>query len=528
MRRPTLGRNRYRVLALTLAGIGLLVSTSRVSAEDAEAPSKPQCAQFCVDFCCKLYGVPLSMANIMQLLPPKERGESMWEIKRTLEKIGLSTDGQRMDFDALMASSHPVIAYMSQNHFVLVEKADEQTVRLLDGHGRRTTVTAEAFRQGWDGKALVVHPPAEKETLPVFVKRSRRDPYLQFETLFLDMGEIPQGQESVTFEFPFRNLGGADLTIAKVHMKCSCTAETEFPEQPIGPGGRGRILIHYGTENRRGGFRHNLFVQSNDPKFPIIPMNIAGNCTQVLSIKPEWISLDVSREGRAAGECYIRYSGDAPLRLSEPEADIPGLSFAYQKISREMLPEMLGASRIYRMEDPQLYKLTATWDGSRGDPNAVEGRISIRTGLDKSPVIRIPVYLTHDQPVAAKPSLLFLGRIWPGKQISERIKLVAEDSVQFTVDSADMKDTGLDYRYDCRSPQQGWLMVQGKIAHDSSLMTGNDRSIVVLVAVSGEVGGRQLTLPVWALPTAQGPSATRSGPAREPTAVGKAVPQPSR
>ncbi len=86
-------------------------------------------------------------------------------------------------------------------------------------------------------------------------------PAIQFDKTEFDFGKILQG-EVVSYTFHFTNTGNAPLIITNVDKSCDCTA-SEFPRNPIEPGGRGDIKITYNSANRHGFQSKALVVIAN-------------------------------------------------------------------------------------------------------------------------------------------------------------------------------------------------------------------------------------------------------------------------
>ena len=93
-----------------------------------------------------------------------------------------------------------------------------------------------------------------------------------FENETIDYGTIQHNAEG-TREFVLTNNGNKPLVIESTQGSCGCTVPTK-PEQPIQPGEKGVIKVHYATD-RVGQFTKTVTVKSN----------AAGQETKVLTIK---------------------------------------------------------------------------------------------------------------------------------------------------------------------------------------------------------------------------------------------------
>jgi Protein of unknown function (DUF1573) len=76
-----------------------------------------------------------------------------------------------------------------------------------------------------------------------------------------DFGTVPCGPDAV-YEYEFTNTGTAPLLIQKCAGSCSCTKPT-CPTQPIMPGQKGKIIVHFETKDKEGAFNKSVFIKCN-------------------------------------------------------------------------------------------------------------------------------------------------------------------------------------------------------------------------------------------------------------------------
>ena len=86
-------------------------------------------------------------------------------------------------------------------------------------------------------------------------------PVIEFDKTEFDFGKILQG-EVVSYTFHFTNSGNAPLIITSVDKSCGCTA-SEYPKDPIQPGGKGDIKITYDSKGHQGFQTKALTVNAN-------------------------------------------------------------------------------------------------------------------------------------------------------------------------------------------------------------------------------------------------------------------------
>ncbi len=76
-----------------------------------------------------------------------------------------------------------------------------------------------------------------------------------------DFGTIKEGPVA-EYVFEFKNTGKEPLIIQSASASCGCTTP-EWPKEPILPGKKGKITVHYNTQGRPGPFTKTVFITSN-------------------------------------------------------------------------------------------------------------------------------------------------------------------------------------------------------------------------------------------------------------------------
>ena len=298
---------------------------------------QPQCGHWAILRCCEILGVPMTMQDLLSLLPPKQQGHSMYAVSKILKKIGLHTQGRRETFDRFTDDSYPMIAHMEPGHFVVVLGRDDSYVFLFDGNGRRIVWSIKEFKKRWTHKTLRVWRNTDDSPLPAFApRRNGTTPCIQFETLLIDKGEIPAIGEGVEFVFPFHNLGKGNLVIEKIRNDCRCMKSTK-PKEPILPGGQGHITLKYNVGQGSGSFSHEALVQTNDPIVPLIKLTASGNTSRAVVIEPK--KLDIGRLviGKThVTNCHVTYPGDIPLDVLNVECLSSRMKIAWRILSKEV------------------------------------------------------------------------------------------------------------------------------------------------------------------------------------------------
>lgn len=139
------------------------------------------------------------------------------------------------------------------------------------------------------------------------------------------------GSEIVT-TFPFTNDGKGALQIEKIDSDCGCVA-TNTSADKIPPGGKGEIRIAVNRDV--GGFRQNVFVQTNDPANPMVHLQVSGVILPVIGY-PKKIILGQLEKGNNVSqtieftnntedvmELVFEKASDTGISVEIPEKVIP-------------------------------------------------------------------------------------------------------------------------------------------------------------------------------------------------------------
>lgn len=148
-------------------------------------------------------------------------------------------------------------------------------------------------------------------------------PTIQFENTTFDFEEAPPSA-ALEHDFIFTNTGDRPLLITKVQSTCGCTAATAN-EDPIEPGGTGKINSKIRVSRLPGVFTKAIYVESNDPNNPKVSLKVTGKVVPIIEMKP---SDRVSFGRIAADEVQVRKITMSPpdgksvkIELESVEAD---------------------------------------------------------------------------------------------------------------------------------------------------------------------------------------------------------------
>jgi hypothetical protein len=421
-----------------------------VPAADCPFKETPQCAQYCVFHCCRLLGVPVSLPRVCELLPPKERGESLSEIGLYFENIGLKYSAENVSFDELVAGPFPVIAHVNvqrehgktTSHYLVVESFGPSGLK-IDDSKKRGMLSKQSFLEMWDGVIMRVFPQQEK-TVALFSKK----PSIKFDTLFIDGGDIPQTQDGYTYIFPFKNIGNTDLHVRTVKTDCSCTVANDF-QKTLTPGQIGQIEIRYTFKNSRGNFKQTAAVMSDDPDFPVIILEMMGNGRQEVKIAPaEFMFGQVVQGDKAVATTLISYTGETPFNIKSASASLDAIKLAVKPLTPQLLKEIYpGSDGAVLSECTNRYLIEGYLDTSKLTIEQNKAELEITTNLPGAHVLKIPVRFELVNPIRLIPSKLFIGDISTNSSVKKTITIKSLRGSKIMIKKVDTKETGLQSSY---------------------------------------------------------------------------------
>jgi len=453
---------KYILLGVAVGGSVFLavVASWMIQAFDGEPvpmqeASAPQCGHWVILRSCQLLGVPVEMQTILQLLPPRDSGASMLELRNTLKRIGLKATGKRQTTAQLAQGPFPVIAHLSAgharaDHYVTVSSADEKTVRVFDDSGRAKTIAASEFEKMWDGALLSIERAREGQPLPRLINRSRKGrPCIEFDTVMVDKGDVAWHGEPLACEFPVYNTGEAPLVIANVKTDCGCLG-AEWPRDPIAPGGKGVIVLRYSLRTGQGPFKHEALVRSNDPSVPLIVLTTAGNTDAKVRVTPEYVYLGQMSPGQTQTALLsIHYTGEGPFEIRDTLSEkrqvrVDDVVLSQGSTGEFMYGQRAEQQRVYIR--PNTHVLRITYQAQARDVNdtAID-TVIIHTGIDRFREIRIPVVAQVLPRVGLYPSLLPFRTTEFAEATVRNVEVISRDGTPMRIISVNAEGAGIEH-----------------------------------------------------------------------------------
>lgn len=497
---------RHVLMLLTVAGlvtsitVPLIAKTTNSVSGSAFDPAKPQCGHWAIMRCSELLGVPIEMKTIQKLLPPKEDGASMLDLRKVFKEIGLKAIGKRETLRGLVGCSFPAIAHLGGDHFVTVSAADDEVVRFFDGGGRVAAMTVSKFEKEWTGAMLLVQRENQTVPLPSFANRRRKNrPCIEFDRLIIDKGDVPWNEEPIKYEFPVRNTGEKPLVIQDVKTNCRCLG-TESPDDPIAPGGMGTIALKYSLKEGQGSFKYEALVKSNDPSLPLVKLTAAGNTDVGVQITPKYVDLGKIVPGQTkTGLVSVHFTGDIPLEIGEVSCEKKQVKVVQNLLSQELARKLRHGRTSGRESSlivPNTYVLQITYEaGIRDIGKTAIDTIVIHTNIDGFEKISVPVFAKVVNPVRLYPSVLLFTSVKLDEIVTKAVEVVSLDGRQFQIVSVNAGNSEINYFITPGFAKRKTLRFSAKGA---TLLSLSVTSLEIEVEVRGALPKRySLKLPVY-------------------------------
>ena len=465
---------------------------SKQSAEGigrAAGTGEAQCGHYVLQRTCELLGVPLSLESAKQIMPPREEGHNLQMITDALKSLGLHSEGRLLSFERLTKESCPAILFLNPDHWVVLCEASQKQVRIYDGWGRPQQVAPEKFRAAWSGMTLRVWRDAGAPPLPLDGAASANTPRIQFETLFVDKGQVPVAGAVVTYDFSLRNRGAADLAIQEVKTSCACL-KSAYPTEAIPPGASGHITLEFRPRPGDGAFMHTALVKSNDPVTPAIVLTAAGRTDAGVVAMPAAIQLDGLVAGERAGctrPILLTAPGDMPLGIRQVEVG----GSALRVTCRASVANVSDGRRA--KQTAVLYATFAADANVRGE---VAGTLRVRFQSEQTPAIEIPVTATVVGPVEASPSILSLGEVDDRSESRHVITLRSRTGEPLQVLGVDAKELGLTWSSSQLGEQEAAIEFAGLPRVSGRVIDG---AVTMRVKLGTRQSAATVSLPVFGL-----------------------------
>jgi len=231
-----------------------------------------------------------------------------------------------------------------------------------------------------------------------------------FQATSHDFGVVAHGAKT-QYAFEFSNPYAVDLHVAAVRSSCGCTTPT-ISKRTLLAYEKAAIVATFNTDRFRGHRGATLTVTFDRPRYAEVQLQVRGDIRSDVEVTPSGVVFGSVDRGRTAA------------RSVEIRHNAPG---AWKVLGVENCPDFLSV---------QLEPTTTPYGGASYrlrahlKENAPVGyfrrQLALRTNSRSMPQIRINVEGRVVPPVTVSPSLLFLGAVPPGQQVTKKLIIHAK------------------------------------------------------------------------------------------------------
>ncbi len=125
------------------------------------------CGPAALRFILSRYGIEITEDKLAKLSETQMNvGTTLLGLKQSAESLGLKARGQRWNWARLMQEKNPVLAYISDSHYVVILASDAKTVTFFDPGSGKATHNRKDFSAIWNGIVLAFPAPTLETSLP--------------------------------------------------------------------------------------------------------------------------------------------------------------------------------------------------------------------------------------------------------------------------------------------------------------------------------------------------------------------------
>ena len=265
-------------------------------------------------------------------------------------------------------------------------------------------------------------PPPPEVARPV-----GNDGYLKFDEESFSFGDI-WDHKKVTHEFTFTNTGKEVLTITDVKSSCGCTVP-QLTKTQYAPGESGKITVIFNPENRSGQ-QHKVITVTTDSKItPTVRVAFTAKVSKVLDIKPPVANVGRIFKNEEKG-IKIHIIGRTPDFKAWPAEKQPEESSLFHVKAVETVDTQV---------DGQTRRETVVrvWVDKGVPVGRHSAGLIIKTNDPRRPELELRCIVTVVGDLQGRPPRFALGRLEPGQDYEQTIRLVNRVADPFKITSID-------------------------------------------------------------------------------------------
>lgn len=208
------------------------------------------CGAACLSSICRYYNCQLSLPQISCLFPPSRHGVSLLTLGRVARSLGFETKALKVGYDWLVSlKGKPCIAHWRGNHYIVVSRANNRRVIVMDPARGKITMSRAEFEEGWNvgfgrNQNTDIQEPHDNRGIVLALDVSERGLSLPAASLKKDCAPDGKTTKIKDIVFPFRKyiiwISGLFIAIGLVDVLLPLLTRALFDE---GIGGKSVYVI---------------------------------------------------------------------------------------------------------------------------------------------------------------------------------------------------------------------------------------------------------------------------------------------
>lgn len=435
-------------------------------------PAERLCGPRCLLAVCEKLGVQANLDELTTLCGTDEHGTSMLRLQEAAKAKGLQAAGMKIGLSELTGLKVLTIAYCWNDHFVLVEPADDHNLLVSDPPGKPEVIAEKDFQEGYTGFAVLVSKDSS-----AFPKTLTNGPDIRFKEYEWDFGSIVQGTTQ-SHSFTVENVGDKDLIILKVEPSCTCVTLRTFPVS-IPAGGTDKISVLFDSDDSMLGQSRDIRITSNDPISPITHLAVRGYVKpRRLLFSPRAVNFGTVRKGDQAKETiYVPSDVHDPISVTHVSSKSPYVDVSCQPSPDKSVPGTIVTLAL--KPDAPVGKL--------------DGEVTIQSTHALEPVAKVALSAIISGSIDLDRDAFYFGVLKKSQAVESAITVSRTEDMQFKIESAVSSLPYLSVKITPKTAGREYVLT-GTLRGDAPL--GNIKGEVILHTDDPDQG--EIRVPVFA------------------------------
>lgn len=436
---------------------------------------KPNCGILALWHAASLLGERLSLEEVGNHFPERTSEVTLYDISNAAQELGFYPSGVRIDWDDLLDLETPAIAWINKNHFMVIERTEDDQIITLNSESMPAFYSKKEFENIWSGETLLL------SRRPIDAIRVSGPPRIKFRELRHDFSPL-ESDEETSHTFLFRNIGESTLSIIKIESCCRCYGEITGNED-IQSNESSSITVRFKAGETPGIQKCHVIVHTNDPQNPRADLLLTGSVSRTLWANPSFLHFNNVLPGqKKQADIYILETGKNKLTINQVESDSPYLNMTCKgdAVTTVGFPRWIVHVDLFAPPDMGEY----------------DNRIIVHSNNPQNPVLNIPVNIRVVDDWEVLPDNVYFGIAQPGEKIRRTIFIQNRSGCVFEISDIQTKQLPINIIMDA-FPQKTFhkVLLEMLVPTSKGTLKGNIDISVVYVS-NGKDYMRKIVLPV--------------------------------